>query len=64
MRACAICEFFCKAAGEQTASTTLHKLTSGEDLNTGFYNSSYSPPLVVVDSTPLQIAMDKNKECK
>lgn len=38
--------------------------SSDDGNNSDCYDARQSPPKAIVDSSPLQPAMDKNKECK
>ena len=50
-------------AGEHRLNASLVS-SSDDGTNSDNYDSRQSPPKAIVDSSPLQPAMDKNKECK
>lgn len=53
-------------SGEQRLNASfLGGISSSDDAtNSDFYDPRQSPPKAIVDSSPLQPQMDKNKECK
>uniref|UniRef100_A0A1A9UP45 Uncharacterized protein n=1 Tax=Glossina austeni TaxID=7395 RepID=A0A1A9UP45_GLOAU len=48
--------------GEQRLNTSFLSGSSDDGTNSDFYDPRQSPPKAIVDSSPLQPAMDKNKE--
>jgi len=58
-----VLSFYSLITGEQRLHATF--LGSSDDgNNSDCYDARQSPPKAIVDSSPLQPAMDKNKECE
>lgn len=55
--------FFFAVAGNSPESPSL-SIIHLPNISNGVMDSRESPPKAIVDATPLQAAMDKNKECK
>lgn len=51
-------------SGEQRLNASFLAGSSDDGTNSDFYDPRQSPPKAIVDSSPLQPQMDKNKECK
>lgn len=51
-------------SGEQRLNASFLGGSSDDGTNSDFYDPRQSPPKAIVDSSPLQPQMDKNKECK
>ena len=56
--------FFVFFLGEQRLNASFLGGSSDDGTNSDFYDPRQSPPKAIVDSSPLQPQMDKNKECK